>query len=110
MPYNNFMKSFMLGAIDFKSPSAKSQMQFRANILDDEGGFGIYMDPITVSDPAVYSPMDTVGFNYLYLIAFSCPSASGYTYLNMTTNLCEFCTIPGCVYCNTLLMCSSCDG
>lgn len=108
---SEFMKSYMIGFVDFEGLGGKMQLDFVLDVLNDELGFGAYMDPISVSDSTVYVPMDNIGFNYFYLKGYLCPTVlkSINTFLNSSSNMCELCTIQGCLGCNTLSMCSYCD-
>ena len=66
------------------------------------------MGQSTTTDIVSLQPLTRFCYNFFYLKTWYCSVAN--TYYNLTSGMCEDCSIPGCNSCANLYLCDVCDG
>lgn len=97
----------MVGFTDFSSPKTMSCISFHISLQYTNGTYGAFMPTSTIS--SAFNNMGILsrfGYTVLYMKTWLCPNN---TYFNYSSNLCESCSISGCLTCQTLNLCLICD-
>ena len=101
-----FHKNLIIGFVDFTASITTSSIIFVLDFMTVNSTVGVLMNP-SISTNAGYAVLTRFGFNYLYIKTWTCNVSS--TFFNPANNMCEDCTIVGCLNCTSLSQCNICD-
>ena len=101
---SEFSSNFMIGFTDFSSTRTRVAISFYTYLQYTNSTDGAFMP--TSNQISNYVRLSRFGYTILYMKTWICPND---TYFNYSSNLCESCTIPDCLTCQTLNSCLICN-
>ena len=99
-----FEANFMIVFTDFSFARTKTAISFHIYLQYTNGTYGFFMPPST--QIGANGKLSRFGFTLLYMKTWLCPNNTNFNY---STNLCESCSISGCLTCINQTSCLICD-